>query len=345
MKKTFESHGSPYINWTVFSASLVIFPISQWKVFFVGYSALQHSILIFCAIAGIIIISQNWSFGKRFGLAASLGFLATFSFGCGLVYWPVVLFILFFGEDRDSRWFKITLWIVTSFVVVALYRWNFQDQTEFSYFHFLQEPVRYIKFVLIYLGVPICKFNATGALIAGISGLLGSVVMMWVLIKGQYVTFKSLLPYIGFILFAVLNGCLCGLGRAIFCAEYPLTRDWDIVAMPLWISFFVFSYLIWNLKIKREFTAVKKKVLFFCVIIGFVFIASYSYSNYIQLLEFKKKSTEVNLVRNKIIRDQGVNSLSPKENRKICFFCGGGIIRNRTEILKKYGLSIFRYSQ
>jgi hypothetical protein len=71
-----------------------------------------------CLVLALVILTSDFPWWPRFGVAAVLIAVATFSFGNGLLLWPVVaLFLMLRGE---SKW-RIAAWLLVFGLVVALY--------------------------------------------------------------------------------------------------------------------------------------------------------------------------------------------------------------------------------
>lgn len=243
VKKTRKALGIDAVNWITPIISLLIFSIIHWKTFAMGLLTIVNSLLVLSASAGIIIIAKNVFSYQRLSAAFLLGIISTFSFGAGIVYWPVGFFSLLFSSHDNFHIKRLSmgLWIGVSFAVMMLYSFGFRRNINIvGIFH---HPLEYLKFVLGYIGAPLCNFNLMGAIICGAVGILGSFCFAGILIRHKYIKVTEILPYLCLSLFSVLNACLTGIGRLfIFPTEGFLVRGWKIIATPFWISFFVFLY-------------------------------------------------------------------------------------------------------
>jgi hypothetical protein len=99
------------------AANLLIFSPTQAQNWLWGFQ-LQMFIPNLCLVLTLVILTSDFPWWPRFGAAVFLIVVATFSFGNGLLLWPVVgLFLVLRGE---SKW-RITAWLLVFALVVALY--------------------------------------------------------------------------------------------------------------------------------------------------------------------------------------------------------------------------------
>ena len=99
------------------AANLLIFSPTQAQNWLWGFQ-LQMFIPNLCLVLTLVILTSDFSWWPRFGASVVLIAVATFSFGSGLLLWPVVaLFLVLRGE---SKW-RIAAWLLAFALVVALY--------------------------------------------------------------------------------------------------------------------------------------------------------------------------------------------------------------------------------
>ena len=351
-KKTRTTLGIDSTNWVVPISSLLIFSITQGMTFTMGLLTLQNSLLILSATAGIIIISQNKFSWYRFSAAVLSGTVSTFSFGAGLVYWPAGFFSLLCSshDNISAKRLSIILWIAVSFAVIMLYSLGFSR--DINIWPALYHPFEYMKFVLCYLGAPVCNFNLNGAAISGAIGILGSFCFAGILVKHKHVKFTVILPYISLSVFSILSAFLSGIGRSIiFPVEKVLMKEWKIIATPFWISFFVFLYLviyfafyensIWFKRFKN-FNAKKSILTFSTIVLISAILVSYSFScsnSFIQLRNFYHK---ILAARAELLQSTDNGSLDASLIWPIIILITQEDIQKGISFLKKHKLSFFR---
>ena len=79
---------TPVDSWVAVLMSLLSFSMSQWQNWFVGWQAAEF-IQLLAVLFGLILLDTDHPVAGRIAGAAVLGFVATFSFASGLVFWPV----------------------------------------------------------------------------------------------------------------------------------------------------------------------------------------------------------------------------------------------------------------
>jgi hypothetical protein len=98
-------------------ANLLIFSPTQAQNWLWGFQ-LQMFIPNLCLVLTLVTLTSNFPWWPRFGASVFLIAVATFSFGNGLLLWPVVaLFLVLRGE---SKW-RIAAWLLVFVLVAALY--------------------------------------------------------------------------------------------------------------------------------------------------------------------------------------------------------------------------------
>lgn len=99
------------------AANLLIFSPTQAQNWLWGFQ-LQMFIPNLCLVMTLVILTSDSRWWRRFGASVFLIALATFSFGNGLLLWPVIaLFLVLRGE---SKW-RIAAWLLAFASVIALY--------------------------------------------------------------------------------------------------------------------------------------------------------------------------------------------------------------------------------
>jgi len=99
------------------AANLLLFSPTQAQNWLWGFQ-LQMFIPNLCLVLTLVILTSDFPWWPRFGASVFLIGVATFSFGNGVLLWPVVaLFLVLRGE---SKW-RIAAWLLAFALVVALY--------------------------------------------------------------------------------------------------------------------------------------------------------------------------------------------------------------------------------
>src|SRR5437773_6033050 len=92
----------PELRWAIPLFSVIVFSISQYQNWLWGWQ-LEILLSVFGVIGGIVLLANPPFTWLRFGGAAVLGIVASYSFGNGGVFWLVGLFALFVVIDPGKE--------------------------------------------------------------------------------------------------------------------------------------------------------------------------------------------------------------------------------------------------
>ena len=99
------------------AANLVIFSPAQAQNWVWGFQLVMF-IPTLCLVLTLVVLTSDWRWRPKFAASVFLIVLATFSFGNGLLLWPVIaLFLTLRGE---SKW-RIGAWLLVFAAVLGLY--------------------------------------------------------------------------------------------------------------------------------------------------------------------------------------------------------------------------------
>ena len=264
LMRTSRALGVEAVNWTIPVVSFLLFSMTSWKVFYMGYAALQHGFAILGVVAGLFVLSRPVRPLRSLVYATLLGLMATLSFGTAIVFWPAGFFVLLCkeAENLGRRLLHLGIWIAITFLVVSVYMQDMAGEvTAISRRPFLAvlksmlfsgHLGENIEFTLAYVGAPICNYSVTGAVIAGLGGVDALGVLTLAMLWRRRIAFSVLVPYLALGLFSLAGGFLTSVGRLRYSVETVLGRDWKIFATPLWIALVVLIYLTLRSMPKEE---------------------------------------------------------------------------------------------
>ena len=99
------------------AANLVIFSPAQAQNWVWGFQLVMF-IPTLCFVWTLVILTSDWRWRAKFAASVLLIVVATFSFGNGLLLWPVIA--LFLALRGESKW-RIGAWLLVFAAVVGLY--------------------------------------------------------------------------------------------------------------------------------------------------------------------------------------------------------------------------------
>jgi len=232
--------------WLVPVISLFVFSVSQWENFLWGWQ-LQIPLNVLAIVSGITLLSGTAVWGRRLIGASTLGIVAAYSFGNGVIYWPAAALILPFvlaGRDRRRAF---VLWgcvaVITTignFYDYAALPWD--DHTPRTYL--LDHPASFALYVSSYVGNPVAGFAPAVAPVAGIAGVVGLVVTVLLLIRRRILDAASIAPYLALSAYALGSAMLTGFARAGLGTSQALASRYVTVAYLFWLSLVVLLFVL-----------------------------------------------------------------------------------------------------
>ncbi len=226
------------IPWTVPLASLLLFSLSQWQNWFLGWQ-LQVFLSLFMVILSLVLINRP---GMNYGsfIAATLAaIIATFSFANGMLVWPLG-HILMVRTNNKNPW--MIVWPITALTAVTAYFINYHAPAYHpSLLATFQTPGNLLFYIPAYLGQPIISFWGPGAVLAGAVGVL-----TWAFLShGVFREKDAVIPmnfsfapmfFVTLGLYAIASAIITAFARAGLGTEQAMSSRYTTLANPLWIS-------------------------------------------------------------------------------------------------------------
>jgi hypothetical protein len=246
---------TPGLRWAIPAGSLIVFSLSQYQNFLWG-EGMCLLLNLLAAVGGIVVLANAEFRWRRFAGAALLGMVATYSFGNGLLFWPIGLGVLLVVTRRGrERTASIAAWLLVSLLVAGCYLWGYQKPAEHPAVNSLfAMPLAYAAYVLKFVGNlgaqyytgPLAGEQGDGdlALIAGVLGMLAltwaGAMVLWRRLAGL----KVLVPYFAMIAYTLGTAMMTGIGRVGFGSDQALESRYGTMGVPLWVSLVVLLLLL-----------------------------------------------------------------------------------------------------
>ncbi|HSX31924.1 MAG TPA: hypothetical protein VLF43_01580 [Candidatus Saccharimonadales bacterium] len=239
----------------IFAAVLFFSPM-QWENWLWGWQ-IEWYMVIFGAIATVWAIT-SWprSWPERFSLPAAIlaAFFATYSLGNGPFTWIVGAVLLFFmGAGKR----KLLYWAGAAAVVLASHYYHYSGSAgQPPKSLLLQEPVKYIEYVLIYMGRPLA-FNIHTSFVFGGLIALACAWALWRFIKNRGIPAKAL-PWTGLVLFGAMSALSTGVSRLAYGRQQAFSNRYMTVSMLLTMGIVALVIALWPVAKKPKKAALKK---------------------------------------------------------------------------------------
>jgi len=240
--------------WAIPLTTLFIFGPSQWENWLWGWEFLIF-LQVACGVVGMFFLTMAVPGWSAFVVALILGFVGSFSFGNGLMYWfagiPIILL-----DAKPLRFRRLAIWIVVAAVTVGVYMYgwqpnpghppaarNFENLTTFWFL---------LTYFAVFVGAPVWSSSAFGALIAGLAGLTLCLWLIVVVVKRPLLRPLLLWP-LGLMLQVIAAGALTAIGRAGFGVVQAMASRYQTISMPFWIGAVLFLAVLLHIGREKRF--------------------------------------------------------------------------------------------
>lgn len=223
--------------WTWPTMSLLLFSPTQWENWLWGWQFLAF-VQVVTGVYGLALLTRRDSGWGSLAAALLLGIVGTFSFGGGLVFWPVGALGLLV-QRHPARWQRLAVWISVAAVVLAAYFYDYHPNpympTPWSNFERVRAAGKLVFFVATFLGAPLAPGDWRWACLAGFAGVLLWGWLGYRSLAHGVLARAGLLPWL-LGLTAIFTAVLIGLGRAGFGFHQALESRYVTASLWLWAS-------------------------------------------------------------------------------------------------------------
>jgi hypothetical protein len=264
LRRTFVSKKLLYA--VTFFVSLILFSPDQFENWMWGWQ-LQW----FANVLGLVVAVwalSSWKPKKapafRLAFAILAAVFATYSLASGLFVWIVCLPLLWFSKDLKKYMY---VWIVAGLITIWVHYIGYVDPAYHpSKLLFLQQPLEFVKYFLVYMGRPLAiDFSLALATAVGYMGIIiAGFIFIFKRYAGQLAT--PLLPWIAIGLYAIFAGLSTDISRLGFGVEQAYSSRYITLSCLLLIAICVISFKIIelaNLDRERTQQIAKKTAIIF----------------------------------------------------------------------------------
>jgi hypothetical protein len=230
-------------GWWWVLLSLAAFSLSQWENWLWGWQ-IQIFLNVLCIVATIACLIRRplgWSTVVFAGLS---GIVATYSFGNGLLVWPIGLALVALAPElRARRSALLAFWAILSVAVIGSYLAGFRrNPTAPSLETVLVHPLTYLRYVATYLGSPLASFSGsawpprdTG--VAAVVGAAGGIVLVLATLRAvKRPRSEWPLGSLALASYAIGSGLVVSVARFSFGTPNALASRYTTVSLLFWIG-------------------------------------------------------------------------------------------------------------
>lgn len=210
--------------------SALSFSVASWENWLWGWQ-LQVFMCVGGAVGSLALLGRGGMDRRRFAIALGLATLATFSFGCGALVWPLGLLLLGARvEPQRSR--RALTWCAVGAALTGLYLLGYAPPDVGRTW----DPLLICRYVPIYLGAPLAPSSTPCASALGAVALLATPALAVVLVRSGRLSRGDVLPHVALAAFAVGSALLAASARAGLGLDQARESRYTTIALLLWSS-------------------------------------------------------------------------------------------------------------
>ncbi len=194
--------------------------------------------------SAICIASSKLSVAKKFLLCGVIAFVASFSFGNGILLWAVTFPIALVGLDKTAQrrtfpW--LCAWIIAALATIGLYLLHYTKPAHHPPIAASRHVMDYYSYIAGFLGAPLSRPGRAESLIIPVS--LGTLLLIiyvaavaYALVSRRAEVRKTFAPWFALGGFALLSACLAAITRIGFGTTQALDSRYTSFGMLLAIA-------------------------------------------------------------------------------------------------------------
>ena len=242
LRRDLSASGKAPPAWLWLLLSLAVFSLSQWENWLWGWQV-QIFLNVFFVSGAIALLARSPLEWKTLLSAALLGFAATYSFGNGLLVWPIGMALVALAPAvRGRRSVLLAAWAVLSIGVIGSYLAGFRGGTAPPMETILVRPIAYLRYVTTYLGSPLASFSGSAwpPRDTGVAALVGTGGLLLLLLAARRALARPRAEWplgsLGIAAYALASGLVVSVARFNFGTPNALASRYTTVGTLFWIG-------------------------------------------------------------------------------------------------------------
>jgi hypothetical protein len=241
----------PGLQWAAPLFSVIVFSVNQFENWLWGWQV-QIVLNVFAVVAGIVLLANGQLSWARFAGAALCGFIASYSFSNGVLFWPIGLLLIVMAAGSRKTLAPIAAWLCLSALAIGLFLSHYEREGQrYPLDAIFHRPLDYLAYVLKYLGGFCAQYpGATAymdgnfAFVWGLGSLLALSWTVWRLRREGIASFRMLLPWLSLGLYSLASAFLTGIGRVAAGSDQAPASRYCTITAPWWASFSILLLIL-----------------------------------------------------------------------------------------------------
>lgn len=265
--------------WPLPIAAMLAFSFAQYMVWVWSFHMMITLTMLFILIL-IVLLGRHAITPPAVALAAAAAVGASYTFGAGIVAWPVGLLMLLLAPGLSPRKRAVFSlgWCLIAGIAMLVYFIEYETTPASQYaLGIAARPLALMLYVLTYIGSPVFSYSP---FLAAMAGTLGVLVAGFVVPRMFQAQRARVLPFIALMAVGCTVACLTGLKQAHEGAIQALSPRYILWPAFFWIGLLGLLY-IWQLSASGEAAPrTRRSVALIGILILGLSLASSAYGTY-----------------------------------------------------------------
>ena len=215
--------------------NLLIFAPVQAENWLWGFQ-LQMFIPNLCLVGCLVVLTSRLADVQKIIGSALLATVATFSFGGGVLLWPVIAFYLVFKRERVGQ---LVAWTAVFVIVALIYFTGYQRLASAG--PKLGNRLDYVAYFANFLGIALsrCSFSTQAVVTAGSIGVLGFLLYLiacWFFFQASPKMRAAAAPWLALGAYAICSAALAAYTRVDGGPQQALNSRYATISANLYIG-------------------------------------------------------------------------------------------------------------
>ena len=202
------------LHWPLPIAAVLFFSYSQHAVWMWSLH-LMITMTLLCLVGVVYLLACAPVRMSTLAAAAGLAIVASYSFGAGIIAWPLGVLLLAMRNEVPQRALAILGWLgAASFTMIVYFIGYESTPANASAYAAARHPFQFLLYEFAYLGSPVAGFSPACAVVAGALGVLVAGWLAFRLFREAPAARIAARPFWGLILAGILVAVLTGLKQS-----------------------------------------------------------------------------------------------------------------------------------
>ena len=221
--------------WVLPVVSLLLFSPFQWENWLWGWQ-ITFMMGAFTMFAGLYVLAGSDRSTLRFAAAVAIGFVTTYSFASGMVYWVVGPIAIALGA-REQRRGRAVAWAIVGGLTLASYFYQYKAPAGHGMaanFSSAAAILHLIVYFFKYVGAPVAAYKSVLAALAGV-GITVAFAALAIGLRARWREPAILFPLlVGLLVLGI--AAMSALGRAFLGTNQALASRYGTTSGHLWCA-------------------------------------------------------------------------------------------------------------